>query len=126
MVKTTIDGLPFTTEGYQRATNILKMIYGQTSETVNVSVQNIMALQVITGSDPKKIHKFYEKLLFDVQSLETLGKLKEISGYVRMSINKLQGIRGDLVRMNDNWREWDFPNFVEALGKWTERNPVEP
>lgn len=51
--------------------------------------------------------------------------MKEISGYVRMSIDKLQGIRGDLVRTDDNWREWDFPKLVEALRKWTERNPVE-
>ena len=82
---------------------------------MGVYVQNIMAFPVITGSHLKKIHKLYEKLLFNVQSLETLGKLKQVSGYVRMSINKLQGIRGDLVRMDDNWREWDFPNFVEAL-----------
>ena len=124
-VKTSIDGLPFTTEGYQRAKSILQSKYGQTSEIVNAYVQNIMALPVITGSHPKKIHEFYKKLLFNVQSLEKLGKLKEISGYVRMAIDKLRGIRGDLVRTDDNWREWDFPKFVEALRKWTERNPVE-
>ena len=124
-VKTSIDGLPFTTEGYQRAKSILQSKYGQTSEIVNMYVQNIMALPVVTGSHPKKIHEFYEKFLFNVQSLEMLGKLKEISGYVRMSIDKLQGIRGDLVRTDDNWREWDFPKLVEALRKWTERNPVE-
>lgn len=63
------------------------------SEIVNAYVQNIMALPMITGSHPNKIHELYEKLLFNVQSLETLGKLKEISGYARMSIDKLQGIR---------------------------------
>ena len=123
-VKTAIDDVPFTTEGYQRAKNILKSKYGQMSEIVNAYVQNIMALPVITGSHPRKIHEFYEKLLFHVQSLETLGKLTEINGYVRMSIDKLQGIRGDLVRTDDNWREWGFPKFVEALRKWTERNPI--
>ena len=123
-VKTAIDGVPFTTEGYQRAKNILKSKYGQMSEIVNAYVQNIMALPVITGSHPRKIHEFYEKLLFNVQSLETLGKLTDINGYVRMSIDKLQGIRGDLVRTDDNWREWGFPKFVEALRKWTERNPI--
>ena len=101
-VKTAIDGVPFTTEGYQRAKNILKSKYGQMSEIVNAYVQNIMALPVITGSHPRKIHEFYEKVLFNVQSLETLGKLTEINGYVRMSIDKLQGIRGDLVRTDDN------------------------
>ena len=65
-VKTAIDGVPFTTEGYQRAKNILKSKYGQMSEIVNAYVQNIMALPVITGSHPRKIHEFYEKLLFNV------------------------------------------------------------
>ena len=59
-----------------------------------------------------------------MQSLEKLGKLKEISRYVTMSIDKLQGIRGNLVRSDENWREWDFPKFEEALKKWTERNPI--
>ena len=123
-VKTAIDGLPFTTEGSQRAKNILKTKYGQMSEILNAYVQNIMALPMITGSHSRKIHEFYEKVLFTVQSLETLGKLTEMNGYVKMSIDKLQGIRGDLVRTDDNWREWGFPKFVEALRKWTERNPI--
>ena len=116
-VKSAIDGLPFTTEGSQRAKNIPKTKYGQMSEILNAYVQNIMALAMITGSHSRKIHEFYEKLLFTVQSLETLGKLTEMNGYVKMSIDKLQGIRGDLVRTDDNWREWGFPKFVEALRK---------
>ena len=43
-VKTAINGLPFTTEGYQRAKNILKSKYGQMSDIVNAYVQNIMEL----------------------------------------------------------------------------------
>ncbi len=125
-VKSTIDGLPFSTEGYTRAKNILKNKYGNTTEIVNAYVQNIMALPVISGTQPWKINDFYEKLLFNVQALETLGKLTEINGYVRMSLDKLEGIRGDLVRTDDSWREWDFPKFVDALRKWTERNPSQP
>ena len=34
-VRATIDGLPFTTEGYARAKNILKTKYGSTSEVTN-------------------------------------------------------------------------------------------
>lgn len=79
---------------------------------------------MFTGSHPNKIHKFCEKFLFNLKSLKTLGKLKEISRYKRMSINKIQGIRSDLVRTDDNWREWDFPKFLEALRKWRERNPI--
>ena len=47
----------------------------------------------------------FTKLLSNVQALETLGKLREISRYVRMTIDKLEGIRGDLVRTDDDWQE---------------------
>ena len=123
-VRAAIDGLPFSSEGYMRAKNLLKSKYGKTSEIVNAYVQNIMALPIISGTNPVKIHQFYEKLLFNVQALETLGKLKEVNGYVRTSLDKLEGIQGDLVRTDDDWREWDFTKFVDALRKWTERNPL--
>ena len=83
-----------------------------------------MGLPVISGANPTKIHQFYEALSFNVHALETLGKLKEVNGYVRMSIDKLPGIREDLVRTDENWKEWDFPKFVYALQGWTERNLV--
>ena len=79
----------------------------------------ILALPHIPGSQPARIEDFYRKLLSNVQALETLGKLREISGYVQMTIDKLVGIRGDLVRTNDDWQEWDFPQLVLALRKWT-------
>lgn len=82
-----------------------------------------MALPHIPGSQPAKIQDFYEKLLSNVQVLETLGKLSEISGYVQTKIDKLEGIRRDLVRTNDDWQEWEFPQLVLALRKCTERNP---
>ena len=101
-LRTEIDGLPFSSEGYERAKNILTRKYGQTSEVVNAYVENIMSLPTIGGTQPARIHDFYEKLLFNVQSLETMGKLREVNGYVRMTIDKLPGIRGDLVRTDDS------------------------
>ena len=124
-IRTEIDGLPFSSEGYERAKNILTRNYGQTSEDVNAYVENIMSLPTIGGTQPARIHDFYEKLLFNVQSLETMGKLREVNGYVRMTIDKLPGIRGDLVRTDDSWREWNFPKLVDELRKWTERNPIQ-
>ena len=123
-IRASIDGLPFSSEGYERAKSILKNKYGRTSEIVNAYVQNIMALPSVSGSNPVKIHQFYDKLLFNVQALETLGRLQDVNGYVRMSLDKLEAIRGDLVRTDDDWQDWDFPKFVTALRKWTERNPV--
>ena len=123
-IRASIDGLPFSSEGYERAKSILKNKYGRTSEIVNAYVQNIMALPSVSGSSPVKIHQFYDKLLFNVQALETLGRLQDVNGYVRMSLDKLEAIRGDLVQTDDDWQDWDFPKFLTALRKWTERNPV--
>ena len=41
-----------------------------------------------------------------------------------MTLDKLIGIRADLVRTDDNWQEWKFTHLEEALRKWTERNPL--
>ena len=123
-VRNAIDGLPFSIEGYERAKTILKSKYGKPCEIVHAYVQNIMGLPTISGSQPKKVHEFFETLVYNVQSLETLGKLRDINGYVRTALDKLEGIRGNLVRTDKDWQEWDFPQLVEALRQWTERNPV--
>ena len=47
--------------------------------------------------NPNKILDFYEKLCSNMLSLETMGKFGEVNGYVRMTLNKLEGIRADLV-----------------------------
>ena len=45
---------------------------------------------------------------------------------MRSTIDKLEGIRSDLVRTDDNWQEWQFPELIEALRKWTVRKPLKP
>ena len=52
-----------------------------------------------------------------------MGKLKEVNGYARMTQGKLDGIKSDLVRTDEDWQDWEFPQLLEALRKWTERNP---
>ena len=119
-----VDGLPFTSEGYERAKNILMSKYGQVSEVVNAYVQKILNLQTVHGTNPPKILEFYETLLNSVQTLESMGKLHEIKGYVRSTLDKLPQLRSQLVQLDDNWKEWEFFDLVEALRKWTERNPI--
>ena len=120
-----IDGLPFSTEGYARAKIILQNKYGRVSEIVNAHVQKIMNLQIIHGVNTQRILEFYEILVRNVQALETMGKLESVNGYVRMLLDRLPGIRSELVRDDKNWQDWRFNEFAESLRKWTERNPVE-
>lgn len=124
-VRSIIDALPFNSEGYLRARNILTIKYGKESEIINAhftKITSIPVLPVIQGANPNKRFEFYETLLPNLQALETMGKIREVNGYVRMTLDKLEGIRGDLVRTDDNWQDWDFPHLLEALRKWTIRN----
>jgi hypothetical protein len=121
-----IEGLPFSSEGYERAKTILKTKYGQISEVINAHIQCILGLPKLHGTEPAKVHKFYETLASHVQTLETLGKLKEIGGFVRGTLDKLPGIRPDLVRLDDDWQQWGFVQLVESLRKWCDRNPIQP
>ena len=58
-----------------------------------------------------------------MQSLETLGKLKDVTGNARSVLDKLKGVIADLVRQID-WQDWDFPRLIKALISWKEINPI--
>ena len=59
--------------------------------------------------------------MYCVQSLQTLGKLQQVEGSVAMTLDKLPAIRGDLVRTDPDWENWDYGNLAEALRQWTRR-----
>ena len=113
-VRLLIHSLPFTSEGYTRAKNVLFTKYGKPSE---VAIPK-------SSANPQKIHDFSEKLLCSVQALDTVGKIKEMNGYVRVTLDKMEGTRADLVRNDDNWQDKKFQQLVETLEKWTIRNPI--
>ena len=123
-VRADIDELPLNSEGYERAKSILKGEYGKTSEIINAYVSNILELPVVTSADPKRVNVFYKTLLHNVQSLETLGKLERVNGMARSVLDKLKGIKADLVRGETGWQDWDLPRLVLALKKWRDINSV--
>jgi hypothetical protein len=43
-----------------------------------------------------------------------------------MTLDKLVGIRADLIRTEKDWKKWTFTELVEALRQWVERNPLQP
>ena len=124
-VRYLVDGLPFTADGYERAKEILKQKFGQESEIISAHVSKITNLAVIRSSNPSQIQEFYEVLVRHVQALETMDRLNSVNGYTRTILDRLPGIRADLVRDDENWKNWEFPDLVCALRRWTERNPVD-
>ena len=84
-----------------------------------------MELPIITGANPIRVKEFYKQLRFNVQSLGTLGRLADVKGNVRCTLDKLKGIKADLVRGNQGWKDWGFKDLLRELQKWTQINPVE-
>ena len=123
-VRRRVESLPFTPEGYNREKAILQDQYGKNSEIVKAYIKEIMDFPQIPGVHAKKIADFSEKLSYSVQALETLGKLKDVQGNVSMTLDKLSGIRGDLVRNDPEWESWDFVKLAEAIRQWIRRNPI--
>ena len=124
-VRKLIDGLPFTEEDYLKAKALLEKRYGQTSEVVGAYVRNILELPTIRERDVAKIHDFYEKLLFNVESSLTLKKLNELDAAARFTFDKLEVIKNELALIDGNWRDWTFKEFLETLKKWTINNPLQ-
>ena len=124
-VKTAVEALPFTAEGYKRAKSILLSNHGKESEITKVFVKEIMALPVITSANPRRISEFSEKLTYSVQALETMNKLCEVNGNVPMTLDKLPAIRRDLLRTDPDWEKWNFAQLSEAVRLWTKRNQIE-
>ena len=118
-------GLPFSSEGYQQAKETLERKYGIDSEIINALVTQILNLPAVMRHDVVKIHDFYQKLNLSVQSLKTLKKLSTVEGLMRMTLDKLECIKSDLIRTEDDWRSWDFPQLVESLKEWMFRNPTK-
>ena len=68
---------------------------------VSANVRNILKVPIVKERDVKKIHEFYETLLFNVESF------KDIARYL-YTLDKLQVIKNELAMANDNWGEWTW------------------
>ena len=42
-----------------------------------------------------------------------------------MTLDKLPGIRGDLVQTDPDWEKWDFAKLSKAIRLWLRRNPAD-
>ena len=101
----TIEKLPCSFEGCEKAKELLIQRYSEESEVINAHVTQILSLPVIHGTPRAKIHEFYNQLLGHVQALETMGKLSAVAGNARLTLDKLDGIRSDLTITDPNWKK---------------------
>ena len=88
-------------------------------------MDNNNALPIIHGSHPSKIHQFCQTLNYNVQSLETLGKVSDCLSMVRGVLDKLLGIKPELVSNKVGWQDWGFGELLQALEEWKEIHPLE-
>ena len=116
-----VEGLPFSGEGYNRA----KTIMGKTQKLIEAYMGQIHELPTISNANTQRIHEFSDKLTFCVQSLQALGKLEQVNGYVSLTLDKLPTITGDLVRMDPSWENCTFEKLSKCFRLWTRRNPIE-
>ena len=91
-------------------------------KVISAYVKSILELPTIGERDVGKIHNFYETLLCNVESLQTLECLDKLEAAVRFTFEKLPVIKSELTLMNEDWDKWNFTQFVEALEKWTRNN----
>lgn len=49
-----------------------------------------------------RVHEFFEKLKINVDALDTMGELRDIKGYVRLTLEKIPGNRIDRVRLEED------------------------
>ena len=123
-VKRCVEALPFNTKGIIEQKPSCKRNMAKSLKSSKCYVKEILHLPNITGTNPRKVAEFHDKLSHSVQALETMKKLHEINGNVSMTLDKLAGIRGDLFRTDPERESWDFVKLVHALRQWVKRNPV--
>ena len=68
--------------------------------------------------------KFLWKISKSHSSYRDYGQGQETGGFVCAMLNKIPGIRADFVWLDDNTQEQEFPELLESLRKWCDRNPT--
>ena len=108
--------------GYKTTWERLQKEYGQTKLVVNDHMNEIINLTPVKGNSYDKVRDFYETLSKNLDALQTLGEEDMLRGFVMTTLKKLPQVKPDLVRVDDNWEEWDMMELIENLRKWLQRN----
>ncbi|XP_028390705.1 uncharacterized protein LOC114515614 [Dendronephthya gigantea] len=124
-VKDRLSNLKPGTEGYKMAWERLKVEYGHNKLVTAAHVEEIIKLQAVKGRNYEKVCEFYETLCKNCDALATLDEEAMLKGLVVSTLNKLPQVKPDLVRMDDNWEDWDMKRLLVAIQGWLKRNKTE-
>ena len=124
-VRDRIANLKPSSVGYKMAWDRLKKEYGQTKVVVNAHLDEIINLPTVRGTNHGKVQEFYDKLSNNYDALQTLGEGGKLQGFVMSTLNKLPHVKPDLVRVDDNWEEWEMEILISNLQAWLKRNKCE-
>ena len=50
--------------------------------------------------------------------------MRDVARNVRAVLDKLKGIKSDLVRGHERWQGWDFRRLLKAIKRWKDINPA--
>ena len=124
-VKDRLSNLKPSPEGYKTAWERLKLEYGHNKLVTAAHVEEIIKLQTVKGKNFEKVCEFYEILCKNYDALQTLGEEALLKGLVVSTLNKLPQVKPDLVRVDNNWEDWDMKELLSAIQGWLKRNKVE-
>ena len=112
-------------EGYKTAWERLKTEYGQKMLVIAVHTEEIIKLPTVKGRNYDKVCEFYKILCKNYDALQTLGEDCMLKGLVVSTLNKLPQVKPDLVRIDDDWEDWDMKSLLKAIQGWLKRNKME-
>ena len=72
------------------------------SDVVLAHVQYITSVPVVRNTYWNLVHVIFENLVINVQTLNTMGKLRDKKRYFKFTLDKLLGITADLVKLDDS------------------------
>ena len=72
------------------------------SDVVLAHVQYITSVPVVRNTYWNLVHVIFENLVVNVQTLNTMGKLRDKKRYFKFTPDKLLGITADLVKLDDS------------------------
>ena len=124
-VRERISNLKPSALGYKTAWERLQKEYGQTKLVVNAHMDEIIYVTPVKGNSYDKIRDFYERLSKNFDALQTLEEEYMLRGFVMTTLKKLPQVKPDLVRVDDNWEEWNMKELIENLRKWLQRNKTD-